>query len=92
MMYIKGKIIITNAMGCQKNIAEKIQKWGCDYLFLSMKIRGLNKYFEEDFLLKELNNAKHDGYAISEKSHGREEIHFHIVFDVPDELIDFTFE
>ncbi|MCU7310357.1 hypothetical protein N6N71_17380 [Escherichia albertii] len=43
-------------------------------------------------MLKELNNAKHDGYAISEKNHGREEIHFHIVFDVPDELIDFTFE
>ncbi len=28
---------------------------------------------------------------ISEKSHGREEIRLHIVCDVPDELIDFTF-
>ncbi|EFI6378806.1 hypothetical protein GS596_18455, partial [Escherichia coli] len=28
----------------------------------------------------------------SEKSHGREEIRLHIVCDVPDELIDFTFE
>ncbi|MCS1367127.1 ISAs1 family transposase, partial [Escherichia coli] len=31
-------------------------------------------------------------YAMSEKSHGREEIRLHIVCDVPDELIDFTFE
>ncbi len=31
-------------------------------------------------------------YAISEKSHGREETRLHIVCDVPDELIDFTFE
>ncbi len=29
---------------------------------------------------------------MSEKSHGREEIRLHIVCDVPDELIDFTFE
>ncbi|EGY9043654.1 TPA: ISAs1-like element ISEc1 family transposase, partial [Escherichia coli] len=35
---------------------------------------------------------EHDSYAISEKSHGREEIRLHIVCDVPDELIDFTFE
>ncbi|EFB5151165.1 ISAs1 family transposase [Escherichia coli] len=41
---------------------------------------------------KELNNPEHDSYAISEKSHGREEIRLHIVCDVPDELIDFTFE
>ncbi len=46
----------------------------------------------EKFPLKELNNPEHDSYAISEKSHGREEIRLHIVCDVPDELIDFTFE
>ncbi|EKI42962.1 transposase DDE domain protein, partial [Escherichia coli 3006] len=32
MLDIKGKIITTDAMGCQKDIAEKIQKQGCDYL------------------------------------------------------------
>ena len=48
MLDINGKIIKTDAMGCQKDI--------------------------------------------SEKSHGREEIRLHIVCDVPDELIDFTFE
>ncbi|OKT31895.1 hypothetical protein ACN62_14100, partial [Escherichia coli] len=50
------------------------------------------KAFEEKFPLKELNNPAHDSYAMSEKSHGREEIRLHIVCDVPDELIDFTFE
>ncbi|WP_113774002.1 ISAs1 family transposase, partial [Shigella sonnei] len=32
MLDIKGKIITTDAMGCQKDIAEKIQKQGGDYL------------------------------------------------------------
>ncbi|CUA52093.1 RhsD protein [Escherichia coli] len=93
MMDIKGKIITTDAMGCQKDIAEKIQKQGGDYLFAVKGNQGrLNKAFEEKFPLKELNNPEHDSYAISEKSHGREEIRLHIVCDVPDELIDFTFE
>ncbi|MFP1483165.1 ISAs1 family transposase [Escherichia coli] len=76
-----------------KDIAEKIQKQGGDYLFAVKGNQGrLNKAFEEKFPLKELNNPKHDSYAISEKSHGREETRLHIVCDVPDELIDFTFE
>ncbi|EPW7654970.1 ISAs1 family transposase, partial [Escherichia coli] len=33
MLDIKGKIITTDAMGCQKDIAEKIQKQGGDYVF-----------------------------------------------------------
>ncbi len=57
-----------------------------------MSAAPFNKAFEEKFPLKELNNPEHDSYAISEKSHGREEIRLHIVCDVPDELIDFTFE
>ncbi|WP_137414481.1 ISAs1 family transposase [Escherichia coli] len=93
MLDIKGKIITTDAMGCQKDIAEKIQKQGGDYLFAVKGNQGrLNKAFEEKFPLKELNNPEHDSYAISEKSHGREEIRLHIVCDVLDELIDFTFE
>ncbi|WP_137425901.1 ISAs1 family transposase [Escherichia coli] len=83
MLDIKGKIITTDAMGCQKDIAEKIQKQGGDYLFAVKGNQGrLNKAFEEKFPLKELNNPEHDSYAISEKSHGREEIRLHIVCDV----------
>ncbi len=93
MLDIKGKIITTDTMGCQKDIAEKIQKQGGDYLFAVKRNQGrLNKAFEEKFPLKELNNPEHNSYAMSEKSHGREEIRLHIVCDVPDELIDFTFE
>ncbi len=93
MLDIKGKIITTDAMGCQKDIAEKIQKQGGDYLFAVKGNQGrLNKAFEEKFPLKELNNPKHDSYAIHEKGSGREETRLHIVCDVPDELIDFTFE
>ncbi|EHV1332953.1 ISAs1 family transposase, partial [Escherichia coli] len=93
MLDIKGKIITTDAMGCQKDIAEKIQKQGGDYLFAVKGNQGrLNKAFGEKFPLKELNNPAHDSSVMSEKSHGREEIRLHIVCDVPDELIDFTFE
>ncbi|MBT9747103.1 ISAs1 family transposase, partial [Enterobacteriaceae bacterium MCC505] len=64
----KGKIITTDAMGCQKDIAEKIQKQGGDYLFAVKGNQGrLNKAFEEKFPLKELNNPEHDSYAMSEK-------------------------
>lgn len=90
MLDIKGKIITTDAMGCQKDIAENTKQGG-DYLFAVKGNQGrLNKAFEEKFPLKELNNPEHDSYAISEKSLA--EIRLHIVCDVPDELIDFTFE
>ncbi|QJG10154.1 ISAs1 family transposase [Escherichia coli] len=41
ILYIKEKIITTDAMGCQKDIAEKIQKkQGGDYLFAVKGNRG----------------------------------------------------
>ncbi len=40
ILYIKEKIITTDAMGCQKDIAEKIQKQGGDYLFAVKETRG----------------------------------------------------
>ena len=68
MLDIKGKIITTDAIGCQKDIAEKIQKQGGDYLFAVKGNQGrLNKAFEEKFPLKELNNPEHDSYAMSER-------------------------
>ncbi len=93
MLVIKGKIITSDTMGCQKDIAEKIQEQGDDYLFFANRNQGWpNKNFEGKFSLKELNHPDHDSYAISEKSHGREEINLQIVCEVRDELIDFTFE
>ncbi len=50
MLDIKGEIITTDAMGCQKDIAEKIQKQGGNYLFA---VKGhkerINKAFEWNF-------------------------------------------
>ena len=92
MLDIKGKLITTDSMGSQKDIAEKIRGQEGDYLFSVKGNQGkLNKAFEEHFPLKEINNPKYDSFATTEKSHGREEIRLHIVSDVPDELIDFTF-
>lgn len=93
LLDIKGKIITTDAMGCQKDIAETIVSQDGDYLFAVKGNQGwLQKVFEEKFPLRELNNPNYDGYAITEKGHGREETRLHIVSDVPDDLIDFTFE
>ena len=61
-------------------------------MILTLTKEGIQKAFEEKFPLKELNNPKYDSYATTEKGHGREETRSHIVSDVPDELIDFTFE
>ncbi|WP_058910601.1 ISAs1 family transposase [Entomohabitans teleogrylli] len=93
MLDIKGKLITTDAMGCQKDIAEKIRAQQGDYLFSVKGNQGrLNKSFEEKFPLREINNPKYDSYSTTEKSHDREETRLHIVSDVPDEPIDFTFE
>lgn len=93
MLDIKGKLITTDAMGCQKDIANKIRAQEGDYLFSVKGNQGkLNKAFEEKFPLKEINNPAYDSFTTTEKSHGREETRLHIVSDVPDELVDFTFE
>ncbi|CAH5292433.1 hypothetical protein AI2839V1_2451 [Enterobacter cloacae] len=90
---IKGKVITTDAMGCQKDIVGKIVFQDGDYLFAVKGNQGrLQKVFEEKFSLKELNNPVYDSYSTTEKNHGGEETRLHIVSDVPDELIDFTFE
>lgn len=48
MLDIKGKLITTDAMGCQKDIAEKIHHQEGDYLFSVKGNQGrLQKAFEE---------------------------------------------
>lgn len=92
-MDIKGKITTIDAMGCQKDIAEKIVSLDGDYLFAVKGEQGrLQKVLEGNFPLKELNNPGYDSYSTTEKNHGREKTRLHIVSDVPDELIDFIFE
>ena len=93
LLDIKGKLITTDAMGCQKDIARKINDQGGNYLFaVKGNQRRLQQAFEDEFPLKEINNPKYDSYATTEKCHGREETRLHIVSDIPNKLIDFTFE
>lgn len=92
LLDVKGKIITTNAMDCLKDIAKKIVFQDGYYLFAVKGNQGrLQKTFQEKFPLKELNNLVYDSYSTTEKSHGREETRLHIVSNVPDKLIDFTF-
>jgi len=69
MLDIKGKLITSDAMGCQKDIAKKICVNESDYLFSMKDNQGkLNKAFEENFPLKEINNPKYDSFATTEKT------------------------
>ena len=93
LLDIKGKLITTDAMGCQKDIARKINDQGGNYLFaVKGNQRRLQQAFEDEFPLKEINNPKYDSYATTEKCHGRKETRLHVVSDIPNKLIDFTFE
>lgn len=50
LLDLKKSLVIIDAMGCQKSIAEKIQKQGGDYLFAVKGNQGrINKTFEKKF-------------------------------------------
>ncbi len=80
-------------MGCQKNIAEKIRHREGDYLLAVKGNQGrLYRAIEEAFPVKRINDPSLESFITEEKSHGRKETRLHVVSDVPDELIDYTFE
>ena len=92
MIDLKGKIVKTDAMRCQKDIAEKIRKQGGDYLLAVKGNQGkLYRALEETFPVKCINDPEFESFVAEEKSHGRQETRLHIVSDIPDELIDYTF-
>lgn len=89
---LKGRIVTTDAMGCQKDIAEKIRKNEGDYLLAIKGNQGkLYRALEEIFPVKCMNDPGLESFVTEDKSHGRYESRFHIVSDISDELIDFTF-
>lgn len=89
---LKGKIVTADAMGCQKDIAEKIRKQEGDYLLAVKGNQGkLYRALKDAFPVKCINDPGLESFVTEEKSHGRQETRFHIVSDIPDELIDFTF-
>lgn len=92
LLDLKGKIVTTDAMGCQKNIAEKIRKQEGDYLLAVKGNQGkLYRAIEKAFPVKRINDPTFDSFVTEEKNHGRQETRLHIVSDIPDELIDYTF-
>lgn len=89
---LKGKIVTTGAMGCQKDIAEKIRNREGDYLLAVKGNQGkLYRPIEESFPFKRINESVLESFVTEDKNHGRKETRLHVVSDIPDDLIDHTF-
>ena len=89
MLDLKDKIVTTDAMECQKDIAEKIRQHEGDYLLAAKGNQGkLYRASEETFPVKCINDLGLESFVTEEKTHGRQETRLHIVSDIPDELID----
>ncbi|MGC6031702.1 ISAs1 family transposase [Enterobacter kobei] len=92
LLDLKGKIVTTDAMGCQKDIAEKIRNREGDYLLAVKRNQGkLYRAIEEAFPVKRINDPALESFVTEEKNHGRKETRLHVVSDIPNELIDYTF-
>ena len=74
---IKGSVVTLDAMGCQKNIVQKIVGKGGDYV-ISLKGNQSNLHADIKLFLdtekeNEFKNTGHDYYETTEKGHGRVE-------------------
>lgn len=78
LLAIKGAIITIDAMGCQKDIASKIDEKEADYILaLKKNHKVLHEQVETFFKLEAENNfqdVKHDFHEEFDKGHGRIEI------------------
>lgn len=78
MLDVRGCIVTTDAMGCQKDIAQKIIDKGGDYvLCLKGNQTGLHedvKWFFEEITESGFGDLEHKYYESVEKDHGRIEI------------------
>ena len=76
-LYLKGCIVTIDAMGCQKEIAEKIISQDADYV-LSLKgnqgtLHDDVKLYLDSIMDKQLKNVPHQTFETVEKGHGRVE-------------------
>ena len=93
LLEIKGGLITIDAMGCQREIAEKIVDKNADYLLSVKGNQGkLHRVFEEHFPARVLENWEGDSYMTKEKGHGREETRLYIVSDLFDEFVNYSFD
>lgn len=89
LLYLKKSLVTIDAMGCQKNIAEKIKDKKADYLLAVKGNQGkLHDAFKEYFPLKLFSDYDGDSFSTQEVSHGRQEIQLHIVSDVTPAFCD----
>tara|TARA_R110001599_G_scaffold253132_3_gene453360 strand:+ start:133 stop:1269 length:1137 start_codon:yes stop_codon:yes gene_type:complete len=93
LLEVKGCLLTIDAMGCQREIAEKIVSKGADYL---LAVKGnqprLAKAFEKYFPISKLNDFDEYSFSTAEKSHGRDETRIYIVKEIFDDFVDHSFE
>jgi predicted transposase YbfD/YdcC len=78
LLELKGCIVTLDAMGCQKEIAEKVVAKGADYL-LQVKANQPQLHFELEAYFKqalahEFAGVAHSVHETSERGHGRREV------------------
>ena len=89
-LYLKGCIVTIDAMGCQKDIAEKIVAQGADYV-LALKGNQGNlledvKLYLDSIVSGQLKNIPHQKLETVEKGHGRVEERNYFITDSIDWL------
>lgn len=93
LLEIHGCLVTIDAMGCQRDIAKKIVDKGADYLLAVKGNQGnLHEAFKKHFPMDAVNQWTGDSYRTEEKSHGRMESRLHIVSDIFDEFVNFSFD
>lgn len=93
LLDLKKSLVTIDAIGCQKNIAEKIKDKNADYLLAVKGNQGkLHDAFKENFPIKLFSDYNGNSFSTQEVNHGRQETRLHIVSDVTPEFCDFGFE
>ncbi|TKF94515.1 ISAs1 family transposase, partial [Vibrio sp. F13] len=93
MLSLQGCLVTIDAMGCQKDIAEKIVGQDADYL---LAVKGNQKRLEQAisqvFNSSMLNSFEGDKYVTQEKGHGRTETRLSMVVHNTDFLGDIALD
>lgn len=89
-LYLKGCIVTIDAMGCQKDIAEKIVEQGADYVLALKGNQGSLfedvKLYLDSIVSGQLKNIPHQTVETVEKGHGRVEERNYFITDSIDWL------
>jgi predicted transposase YbfD/YdcC len=90
LLDLHGALVTIDAMGCQKDIAEKIVAGGGDYL---LAVKDNQPHLLEDIqecLCQALDGVglKYDSHTTTERGHGRQETRTYVIVHEPDTLRD----